>query len=75
MAEGKKKSTASAKKKNTAKKQIQKKAASTAKRSRTAVQAQKDPVNQFWSVILFAFGILIFLFTVISGSSGWLFYT
>lgn len=72
MAEGKKKSTASAKK-NTAKKADTKKAASTAKRSRTAVQAQKDPVNQFWSVILFAFGILIFLFTVISGSSGWLF--
>ena len=68
MAEGKKKSTASAKK-NTAKKADTKKAASTAKRSRTAVQAQKDPVNQFWSVILFAFGILIFLFTVISGSS------
>lgn len=47
-------------KKNTAKKADTKKAASTAKRSRTAVQAQKDPVNQFWSVILFAFGILIF---------------
>ena len=57
MAEGKKKSTASAKK-NTAKKADTKKAASTAKRSRTAVQAQKDPVNQFWSVILFALSLI-----------------
>lgn len=72
MAEGKKKSTASAKK-NTAKKADTKKAAAAAKNPRTSAQVQKDPVNQFWSVILFAFGILIFLFTVISGSSGWLF--
>lgn len=34
-------------------------------------EAQKDPVNQFWSIILFAAGILIFLLTVIEGSSGW----
>lgn len=70
MAERKKKAASTGKKggaKNT------KKAASEPKKSRTAVQGQKDPVNQFWSVILFACGILIFLFTVISGSSGWLF--
>lgn len=36
-------------------------------------QPVKDPINQFWSVILFAAGILIFLFTVIEGSSGWQF--
>lgn len=36
-------------------------------------EPQKDPVNQFWSVILFAAGILIFLLTVIEGSSGWYF--
>lgn len=70
MAERKKKAASTGKKggaKNT------KKPASEPKKSRTAVQGQKDPVNQFWSVILFACGILIFLFTVISGSSGWLF--
>lgn len=70
MAERKNKAASTGKKggaKNT------KKAASEPKKSRTAVQGQKDPVNQFWSVILFACGILIFLFTVISGSSGWLF--
>ncbi|MGN0613387.1 MAG: DNA translocase FtsK 4TM domain-containing protein [Porcipelethomonas sp.] len=30
-----------------------------------------SPVSQFWSVILFAVGILTFLLTVIEGSSGW----
>ncbi|MCI7804100.1 MAG: DNA translocase FtsK [Oscillospiraceae bacterium] len=72
MAERKKKA-ASTGKKGGAKNTNTKKAASEPKKSRTAVQGQKDPVNQFWSVILFACGILIFLFTVISGSSGWLF--
>lgn len=43
------------------------------KNSRSAARAQKEPVNQFWSVVLFACGVLIFLFTVIKGSSGWLF--
>ena len=72
MAESKKKGS-TARKKSTAKDSGTKKAASEPKKSRTSVQAQKDPINQFWSVILFASGILIFLFTVISGNSGWLF--
>lgn len=70
MAEGKKKAASSGKKGGA---KSTKKAASEPKKKRNTVQAQKDPVNQFWSVILFACGILIFLFTVISGSSGWLF--
>lgn len=76
MAESKKKSTASVRKgssKNSGTNKATSKATSESKKSRASVQPQKDPVNQFWSVILFAFGILIFLFTVISGSSGWLF--
>lgn len=72
MAESKKKAASSGKK-GGAKNTNTKKAASEPKKSRTAAQVQKDPVNQFWSIILFACGILIFLFTVISGSSGWLF--
>lgn len=72
MAERKKKA-ASSEKKGGAKNTNTKKAASEPKKSRVSAQEQKDPVNQFWSVILFACGILIFLFTVIAGSSGWLF--
>ncbi len=34
--------------------------------------APKNEQNQFWSIILFAVGILIALMTVIKGSSGWL---
>lgn len=33
--------------------------------------AAENPVNQFWSIILFALGILVFLLTVIEGTSGW----
>lgn len=36
---------------------------------RSAVQ--DNPVNQFWSIILFSAGVLIFLLTVIEGNSGW----
>lgn len=72
MAERKKKA-ASSEKKGGAKNTNTKTAASEPKKSRVSAQEQKDPVNQFWSVILFACGILIFLFTVIAGSSGWLF--
>ena len=35
------------------------------------VAAQENPVNQFWSIILFSAGVLIFLLTVIEGNSGW----
>ena len=33
--------------------------------------AETDQVSQFWSIILFAVGILVFLLTIIEGSSGW----
>jgi S-DNA-T family DNA segregation ATPase FtsK/SpoIIIE len=31
-----------------------------------------SPKNQLWSVILFSSGVLVFLFTMIEGSAGWL---
>ena len=34
-------------------------------------KGSEDPVNQFWSIILFTLGILVFLLAVIAGSSGW----
>lgn len=34
--------------------------------------APKNDSNQFWSIILFAFGILIALMTLVKGSAGWL---
>ena len=34
--------------------------------------APKNEQNQFWSIILFAVGILVALMTVIKGTSGWL---
>lgn len=71
MAESKKKSGASKSGKGGAKKNNAKKSVPEQKNSRSLPQGQKNPINQFWSVILFALGILIFLFTVISGSSGW----
>ncbi len=37
----------------------------------TNVHPNEDPVNQFWSVILFSLGIFVFLVAVIEGSSGW----
>ncbi|MGN1481027.1 DNA translocase FtsK 4TM domain-containing protein [Porcipelethomonas sp.] len=71
MAESKKRGgSAKSKTGNTKKSGSTKKAAPKAS-SGAKAQPQKDPVNQFWSVILFAAGILIFLFTVIEGSSGW----
>lgn len=33
--------------------------------------AETDQISQFWSIILFSSGILVFLLTVIEGSSGW----
>ena len=37
----------------------------------TKPQTANDQVHQFWSIILFALGILVFLLTIIDGSSGW----
>ena len=34
-------------------------------------KGSEDPVNQFWSIILFTLGVLVFLLAVIAGSSGW----
>ena len=34
-------------------------------------QTANDQVHQFRSIILFALGILVFLLTIIDGSSGW----
>ncbi len=75
MAESKKKSTSAGKSKTSgnAKKASSKKPVSESKKINIADKVSNDPINQFWSVILFACGILIFLFTVIDGSSGWLF--
>ncbi|MCM1226101.1 MAG: DNA translocase FtsK [Clostridium sp.] len=72
MAERKKR-TASSAKSSGAKKTNNKKSGAEPKKEKPELTAQKDPINQFWSVVLFACGILIFLFTVIDGSSGWLF--
>lgn len=72
MAESKKRGGSAKAKSGGAKKSAgTKKAASKAQAAKS--QPVKDPINQFWSVILFAAGILIFLFTVIEGSSGWQF--
>ncbi len=68
MAGSKKNSGAKAKSEN-------KKAASSRQKvnsgNGTSNAASENPVNQFWSIILFALGVLIFLLTVIEGSSGW----
>lgn len=71
MAESKKKGAAP--RKTNSKSTRSAKPASESKAKQISAQAQKDPINQFWSVILFASGVLIFLFTVIDGNSGWLF--
>lgn len=72
MAESKKRGGSAKAKSGGAKKSAgTKKAAPKAQTAKS--QPVKDPINQFWSVILFAAGILIFLFTVIEGSSGWQF--
>ncbi len=44
------------------------------KKDNKAELAKKEDINynnQFWSVIIFSFGILMFLFAVIEGSAGW----
>lgn len=71
MAEKKKKSTSAGGKaggKNTGRKTTPEK-----KTHGAEIHSQKSTVNQFWSVLLFAFGVLVFLFTVVDGGSGWLF--
>ena len=49
------------------------KAAGSTKAAKTPSRAEtvNEPVSQFWSVILFSAGILVFLLAVIAGSSGW----
>ena len=42
------------------------------RRTKTSTKKQSNN-NQFWSIILFAIGILTFLLAVIKGESGWLF--
>ncbi len=64
MAQRKKSSTAGKKDKPSSRK-------TTGKTGNKASGNIKDPVNQFWSVILFAAGVLVFLLTVIEGNSGW----
>ncbi len=64
MAQRKKSSTAGKKDKPSSRK-------TTGKAGNKASGNIKDPVNQFWSVILFAAGVLVFLLTVIEGNSGW----
>lgn len=56
MAETKKKNTASTKK-------------PTAEKPASSAPKNKD--NQFWSIILFAVGILVALMTIIKGTAGW----
>lgn len=71
MAEKKKRNSSAGGKaggKNTGKKTTPDKKAPTAE-----IHGQKSTVNQFWSVLLFAFGVLVFLFTIVDGGSGWLF--
>ena len=73
MAGSKKSGSSSKAKSGGAKKGGNTKKAQTKPSSGSKTESQKDPVNQFWSVILFAAGILVFLLTVIEGSSGWYF--
>ena len=63
MAERKKRTS----KKNTG----DKKAAPPSEGGQIRNKGSEDPVNQFWSIILFTSGILVFLLAVIAGSSGW----
>lgn len=73
MAGSKKSGGSSKAKSGGAKKGGNTKKAQTKPSAGSKTESQKDPVNQFWSVILFAAGILVFLLTVIEGSSGWYF--
>lgn len=73
MAGSKKSGGSSKTKSDGAKKGGNTKKARTKPSAGAKAESQKDPVNQFWSVILFAAGILIFLLTVIEGNSGWYF--
>lgn len=73
MAGSKKSGSSSKAKSGSAKKSSNTKKAQPKASARPKAEPQKDPINQFWSVILFAAGILIFLLTVIEGSSGWYF--
>lgn len=61
-----------ASKKNTGSKSGKKTSAQNKKTTEKQIPAAAESqVNQFWSIILFAAGILVFLLTVIKGSSGW----
>ncbi len=73
MAGSKKSGSSSKAKSGSTKKSGNTKKAQPKVSARPKAEPQKDPINQFWSVILFAAGILIFLLTVIEGSSGWYF--
>ncbi len=63
-----------ASKKNTGSKSSKPKSTSQAKKptaEKAKPAAAEEQVNQFWSIVLFASGILVFLLTIIKGSSGW----
>ena len=64
MAEAKKRSTTAKKGGDTAKRAESGSAKSTA-------SAPKNKDNQFWSIVLFAVGILVAMMTLIKGSAGW----
>lgn len=68
MAEQKKKST---KGKNTGKKINEPVEAAPVQEKKAKPEQQKNEKNQFWSIVLFAAGVLIFLMAVIKGSAGW----
>ncbi|MBR6670210.1 MAG: DNA translocase FtsK [Ruminococcus sp.] len=73
MAEQKKNSSSKAtagQKKNQSQAQETEKKSSTGQKSGKAVEP-KNEKNQFWSILLFAIGILIILMTLIEGTSGW----
>ena len=59
------------KKKTTKKPLGDSKKTSSAEGAQFKDKGSEDPVNQFWSIILFTLGVLVFLLAVISGSSGW----
>lgn len=71
MAERKKKSTGA--KKNTSSQQKRKapQQPDTQKKVSKKPEDQKNDNNRFWSIVLFASGILIMLMSLIKGSAGW----
>ena len=71
MAEARKKSTTT-KKKSAATAKTDSAPKSEPSRSKNGITGTKNRDNQFWSVILFAAGVLIALMTLVKGSAGWL---